>query len=400
MTNYRKFTQINIKTTKLFPFLMAIIAIMSGWAALSGDSTLSSDVFKVYGLYIFNFCLLILIVFVLTRRIRPYLGIIISSLIFGAFEYIHIYENGKQTIGLSMIILLVLFGIISDIDREAVFFFYKKLLLIMAVLAIICYVAFLFSVPIPHNVVEYYAHTGVYIDYKVSYLLSAGPLTRACGLFNEPGYFGTILALVLCANNLDIKKKENIVFLIAGILSFSVAFFVIVLVYLVFKSFKNIKIAVLLALGIVLIPTILSYYSSISMDSNATYLFSRIFNFSTAIQDRSYSTLERMVEQWLHSDKLLFGYGSGYASGTGSSSYKILLVRYGILGFVAIYGSLIIAALKKAKKNFFAIVFIICFVINIYQRPFVFTLPYFIILFGGIEMVKNIDNCKENSEDR
>lgn len=397
---YRSRFQINLRQTKIFPILLAIVAFLCGWAALSGDSTLASDSFKVLGLIAFNSLTFLSICFVMFRRIKPSLAILLPTIIYFAFEYLHVYDSGHQNIGMSMLILIVLFGIITDQERLDVFYYYKKILYIMSVFAIVCYLAYLVKLPIPYKIVDYYAHTGVYVDFKVSYILSSGSILRTCGLFNEPGYFGTILALVLCANNIDLKEKENIIFIIAGVLSFSIAFFIIIFVYLIFKSIKNVKLAIALSAAVIVIPVALSSYSSISMDSNSGYFISRILNFSTAIQDRVYSSLGRMVDEWIHSNKLLFGYGSGYASGTGSSSYKIVLVRYGIIGFGLIYGSLIVPALYKAKKHFYSIIFIICFVINIYQRPFVFTLPYFIVLYGGIERLNNLENIAEKATER
>ena len=42
-------------------------------------------------------------------------------------------------------------------------------------------------------------------------------------LMNQ-GIFGTIIALILCSDKMNLKKKENIILLVAGIMTFSVAF--------------------------------------------------------------------------------------------------------------------------------------------------------------------------------
>ena len=89
--------------------------------------------------------------------------------------------------------------------------------------------------------------------------------------------------------------------------------------------------------------------------------------------------------------KALFGYGNGYLSSigysSGASTYKTEIINYGILGFLIIYGLPIFAANKRAQKKRTAFALIICFTISIYQRPFIYSLVYFVVLFGGIEYI-------------
>lgn len=387
--------KVNIRNENVTVFLLAFATFLCGWAALSGDTTLSTLKFRIIMNYVMYFMVICIYVSILLRRYISFVPeLFISILIFFLFEYLHVYKADSYSIGGVMVLLVLAVAFLSKNGIDLLFKYYKLIIVIMATVGIFCYLSYLLNLPIPFRMVEYYGASGFYIDYKVSYVLSSGVLIRLCGLFNEPGYFGTIIALILCVDKINLRKKENIILFIAGILTYSIAFLVIITVFFIFQSCKNIKIAIILCVFVIFIPIFLQQYSVIDMgSSNLSYYFSRFFNLKEAMKDRAYSSLERMVTEWKKSEKLFVGYGSGYASGTGSSSYKIVLLRHGIVGFFIIYGALLIPIICKVKRNLSALIFLLCFIINIYQRPFVFTLPYYVILYGGIERLS--ENTKK-----
>lgn len=90
-------------------------------------------------------------------------------------------------------------------------------------------------------------------------------------------------------------------------------------------------------------------------------------------------------------DSYLWGMGRGYCEAMGVlsvSSYKTYLVEYGILGFCLLYIYYIIVACRCAKGNRDALLLVLIFFINIYQRPNVFNMIYYMMLFGGISYLK------------
>ena len=75
----------------------------------------------------------------------------------------------------------------------------------------------------------YYLLPGsVILNYTLDY-----PLFRLCGMFDEPGIVGTISALLLAADRVDLSKPTNLLLLLAGIMSLSLAFVVILTIYAV-----------------------------------------------------------------------------------------------------------------------------------------------------------------------
>ncbi|RGS67088.1 hypothetical protein DWX77_16760 [Blautia obeum] len=65
--------------------------------------------------------------------------------------------------------------------------------------------------------------------------------TRVCGIFNEPGWLGTTIALIICYEKFDYKKMSNWILLVAGILTYSLAFFLIIVAGFVIRNIKEYK---------------------------------------------------------------------------------------------------------------------------------------------------------------
>jgi hypothetical protein len=83
------------------------------------------------------------------------------------------------------------------------------------------------------------------------------------------------------------------------------------------------------------------------------------------------------------------GYGFVVSSKLGNnSSYKIKLLDYGIVGCMLIWGTLLLSVLKNNFRNKEIMLYIIVFFASIYQRPNIMTLPYLVLLTGGIECIK------------
>lgn len=95
-----------------------------------------------------------------------------------------------------------------------------------AFLGIVAYFDFLLGLGLPHSIEEYYIQrdNANYINYTFAYLFVEFDGIRLCGLFNEPGAFGTFLALFLILDGFNYKHYGNYLLLIAGCLTLSMAF--------------------------------------------------------------------------------------------------------------------------------------------------------------------------------
>ena len=288
---------------------------------------------------------------------------------------------------------IMVFLTLTAMGQAKVFEIFRKYMIVMSVLGIIAFAAYVLSIPLPHKVTSYYSSSiyAQYVNYGFSFLFSEFGAIRLCGLFNEPGAMGTLIGLILVTENFSLKRKGNIIMMVAGILTFSMAFFAIIIISYIVRSYKRPKVMTsffLLLLFFVYLsfqkfdnPILAAFFGRFSLEDDGTLsMFSR----STEVIDNYFNNL------W-SGDHFLLGYGSGFVSSLeqgGTSTYKTLFIDYGVGGCFIILGYMIWQAFKKAKGSITAISLVICFIASIYQRPNIFTMVYFMILFGGIEYVQ------------
>lgn len=384
----RKYT---INSNNLLILFFLVITFISGLGMTHGDSTLSDNTVRSILASIRLVCLSISAFLLLFNKVEKNVLILLPPIIY--FLIINLNSFGSADWSVISLLYLLAFLLMDATTKKKLFQCYKVCLLVMACIGIIVYLMYMVSFPFPYRVVNYYSEyfQGSYIDYGLSYIFVYSGSVRLCGLFNEPGYFGTILALILCVERLNLKKKSTWIFLIAGLLTFSLAFFLLLAIYLVFLSRNRPVLMVLLIIAIIVYLFILP---NITFENPEVQRFINRFmieNGSLAGDNRSNIHVDNTLSKVLNSSDAFWGYGGGYTSAAdfGSiSTYKSYVIDYGVIGFVLMYGSLLIAALIKAGKNGDALAFVTCFFINVYQRPNIFAIVYFVVLFGGIEYIK------------
>ena len=113
--------------------------------------------------------------------------------------------------GLLMLLQMTAFILSGEECQRLAFRYLRKMWVYASVLAIVCYASYRLSLPLPHQVVPYSieGHGEEYVSYGIVFLHKQGVQIRLCGFCNEPGYWGTLAALLLCADGLNLRKKSN-----------------------------------------------------------------------------------------------------------------------------------------------------------------------------------------------
>lgn len=402
-----------INKEKFCSIIFVICALMIIFAPYQSDSTLSltssllSNIFKIL-LYTFTGLNIILIIFPILKYkktiLRKDLFQTIPMIIFIIISSFHTYDGSISFSGFLFSLLWIIFALAPDNIKKRTFIYFKNAFIIICIAGIICYLSYDLNLFLPYKVVNYYNNNAIvenYIDYKFIFLYRASSsisLVRLCGICNEPGYFGTICALILCASSLNLKKKSNIIILIAGFLTFSLAFIITLVIYLLLKYLKDVRTVILTVLltcfYLFLLPNI--YTGNPTVDRLIRRM--TITDEGLAGDNRTTDELEYVFNDVVK-NKPLFGYGNNYIKSNnlkGSLSYKTYIIQYGFVGCILLWGSLLLAALYK-NKNYLSIIYIIAFFVNIYQRPNIMTLQYQILLFGGLAFINAKLKVKENA---
>ena len=298
-------------------------------------------------------------------------------------------------------ILCIGFGLSDDESQLNAFKLFRKIWIIISAISIVCYISYILKLPIPYTEVIFYNHNAeeTYINYGITFIYKAGNYLRLCGICNEPGYFGTVTALILCADNLNLKKVGNIIMIIASLFTFSLAFALIIFLYLIIKSFKNIKV---LAILLLLVGAYIFVIPKLNFENeNIIRLIDRLSiiydgSLKTA---RSNSVLDSLLEDTMNKHPI-FGLGDGYVSSLALKrigSYKAKLVDWGIGGCLLIWGTLFLSTFLEKKRTISSIAFLIVFFASIYQRFDVMNLPYILLLIGGIQFIASNEINKKIS---
>ncbi len=378
-------------------------AIITSFAFFQGDTTLAPAIVRE-SLTIVNWlCFIVLLL--LSRSFKvvnaPLMVAIVIQFIFRNFHTSSGLEWHMS--GVLMIFLICLFCLFKKNEYGVLYAWFRKVLIAMSAYGIISELSFLLGLGLPYTIVDFYDEERVasYANYYLSYLYLDAEGLRLCGLFNEAGFLGTILGLVLIVERFNLKKVGNCFMLVAGVFTLSLAFFSLVLIGLGLMVIANKKtlIYIFIALSIAIVGVavvdkdniVLSY-----IQEKTTY---DAENRSIGGHSREEDAFQKIYDDFNKSGNFFFGYGTGYCVQKGihqTNSIRMSFVEWGYLGTFIVYGLFLWAAFLTARGSNNAKWYMLCFILSILQRPNVFSTPYIIVLFGGIQYIL-LQESEENN---
>jgi hypothetical protein len=376
------------KQTSFAAKLLLVVAIINSLAIYATDTTLSSGTLRfVLVCIVYASTLLCLGVSLADRtKITPH------ALPFVLYLCLIFFDGDSEKFSLLLLLIFTLFVSRPARDKRDLYNMYRIFLVITSGVGLVFFVGISLGLAIPYRIVPYYsdgALTASYIDFYIGSAFSDGLIRRFCGVFNEPGYLGTISALVLCVERMNFRKIGNVVLLLCGIATSSMAFFIIIFIYFVLLSWKHPAVLLLLLSLLVFIFYILPI---LPLGPQLEALVARftITDGSFIGDNRSNEIVDKLFYQTLNSSDIIWGHGRGSTGklGTNVSTFKTYVIDYGLGGFILSFGSLLVSALCYGKKNLYSLFFIFCFFISVYQRPNVFSLPYLVLLYGGLDEIR------------
>lgn len=370
--------------------LYAIIAILSTLAINHADSTLPerSYVWIAHAITLVCLCVCWLLLLGNGLKVR-HTRFFFLSLFWYVVITFHLYNNTSPNWGILTLLPILTLSLLKGRVILNSFAIYRKYLIAISAFGIFAYLSFAFGINIPHIVCPYYGtrlgDSFLYYDYFLSYIVVEDTYIRLCGLFNEPGYFGTFLSLCLIADKLNLRKKGNLFLFFAGCLTFSAAFFITIILYVTYLCIIKRKYSIIIwAIIIVVIANNIEF-----SNDNITRLLGRLSFTDGKLSaiNRTGEALERFYSTYITSPQALFGLGNGFLSQNnfvGNLSYKSYIIEYGIIACSVYWIGLLIIGIKYAKKNSYAIAYTILFLVNVYQRPTIFVTGYMLLLIGGV----------------
>ena len=178
---------------------------------------------------------------------------------------------------------------------------------------------------------------------------------------------------------------------IEGFFTFSLAFFLMVfisfLIYIIHLGFVKTSICLLLFAAMVV------FFFTYHFESEQLQQLQSRFDFTSFMffkDNRTNDAFDKFYKDMFNGNMttILFGYGNGYAETdavlSGSYSYKNLIVDYGIIGGGLYIIFPLLVMLLKSGINKKSVAFCIAFMVSIYQRPYVLTQQYLLLLFSAL----------------
>lgn len=396
-------SKININEQEIVAVLSVIILFITSWAPFVTKSALSTDIQRTLFKYFVWVC--VAVGFLICKKRKTFSTFEVTAmaavLIYRIYNIFYSWEPFKG-LGLSIIAFCFFLCYQTDDVRALTFKYFKSIMVAVSVVGILCFISLIFHLGIPYTIVER-GDAAVWINYKFCYFMTYYSITpRFTGTFEEPGWFGTWAAFFLCADDCNFKKKGNIILFLAGFLTFSLAFIMMLVVFYILKnlnSWKNwIWLVVLAVLFIFAIPNITTGIPAVDR-----LLQRMVITNEGLVGDNRHGSLFAIIwEQTINSNDIFLGHGAGYAEyfgtgiGQGLASIKSYVVNFGIVGTAIIFIPIFLASILRSvkEKNKLMLLYILITFISLYQRPYLFWEPYFIVFVCGVSYTRMIKEEK------
>ena len=281
----------------------------------------------------------------------------------------------------------ILFLTLNSRIQEKIFYYYAWTLAIFLCISIIEYGIFQLTgrgiiIGNASRVTDYKATYFVHLLFNL--VRTDIPIPRFQGLSNEPGLLGTLCGLFLFYTRREKKLKiPYFIFLFSGILSFSLAYYILLGIHVLSVIKLNWK---------VLIATVLVLFISFSMlrERFELLLLNRIAE-TENIDNRTSESFDKDFKRAYRQNLLWFGVGyknvDNYISDTegANAGGKIWIFQYGIVGLVVVviaYGRLYFYRCGR-KLQLYDWFFLFAFWLSFYQRQTIYT-PYTILVFLAV----------------
>lgn len=314
--------------------------------------------------------------------------------LFGSFLFISLWfykpMTGIYPYGILRSIYISSLFFLSRDDIDGIIKYTFQILSIIVVFGLFCHILRLLGFTPLRQITTVFSDNRYYDVYPFL-VYQQGLYFRFNSIFDEPGYYGTIIALFLVLDNLNFQKKQNVILLAGGVLTLSLAFYLIISIAILFKAIRNksllpfIYIAILIFLLYKFFPDLFELFTTRKEFLGAA---SGEFTDSRGGADSAVYNLQLIHSRpWYN---IIFGnghdspllYARDNTDGIASSSIYRLIFQIGYLGLAYI----IIFMLLTTQKKFYPFLFSCMFIISLYQRPEIFDGIYIIMLVSAIKL--------------
>lgn len=310
--------------------------------------------------------------------------------------------------GMIRALLISSLFLIKKVHLSGIYFYFKKYLFFILLISLPFFLLHAIGFDPFGRIATYIGEEGagriwnVYLFFSLQDHPSHGEMLRFPAIFDEPGFLGVLLAFVLSIERFNFKNKRNRFFALCGILTFSMAFYLLSIIYFFSAAHVNMKLKKYTIVFITFFIMLGALFFPVQMNNK---IFDRFYTdegffWHTSGRvgiERQTIAIENMRS--LTKSELLWGRGLGGDSesiSTPGVTWERLVVRLGIVCTVLF----ILLIFWYGSKNRNSFVFSLLFVISLLHRPVVFIPLWFFLLVYGIIVGESDEVIKEKNAKR
>lgn len=289
---------------------------------------------------------------------------------------------------------------------------FKKIMVWVAVASVVYWILNLLTVPLPYftftpdhrqNPDEYYRIFGPVIGlYRGTVAVGQWvALERVTGVFAEPGHFGIYIGLLLAIEKYNISKWDNKFLLLAGLLTFSTAFYGILILILIYRLIsdgrinKDIRYSII-ALSLFLLlgslykgQAFFELFLGDVFSDNDSYILNPVELTDSRVSDGFIANFDSFSKT---SDILIgYGYIDIDTETIRTTNWRGLVFRFGVIG-ISIIISFFIAIVRRTDIVYGILLFSIALLVLLHRSYLLYTPWIYILLY----MATAIDNYNKN----
>ena len=318
------------------------------------------------------------------------------------FEIYLIRDNELQSFFSAILRTFIIGSVIflTDARKNEIIHFLTKSIGIILFISMFFWFLFLMGVNLPYTVTDFQKGKYLYENYfffLYNLKLQVFFVPRFSSIFPEPGNLALITTFLIVANKFNYRKFWVFVLLIATLISFSLAGYVLLLLSsaIYYIGLSNHPVRNFIILG-VLVGSFIVFFMNYNDGNNPVKILIfdrlRVEDGDIAGNNRTTFLFKDYFKSFIHKPEVIWGIGSKkYATmtwGGGTAGIKVFIVMHGIIGLLLmllLYVSYFIQYRSKVGINML-ITYFVCYLQNTYPLAEI-TL---IIFITGLAYLKSL----------
>lgn len=229
----------------------------------------------------------------------------------------------------------------------------------------------------------------LYVDQLLfNFVYTNYPIQRFQMLTEEPGLLGTCCAfLIFALRGKPQYRFQYVVFIIAGLLTFSFAFYIMLVVHLATSGIKGGYVLLFVVVG-----SLFYLYFKDAIDVMISYRIESRDGADEMFGRSSYELDKAIDNAWKNGD---LWFGHAVQVGEGQAGYKVWIWMYGLIGLFLLfvyYLKYYLNKIKSLKASFFpCVLFFLVFWASFYQRQYIMYLDYLVVVLSIPALNSSLD---------